>query len=98
MRGVQFEHVEAGARAALHRLHESPDDVIHVGARPFARANYIGKFKTLTEDLISGEESQRFIQTVQRLGELKAGELGALNVVLPPNKLTCATRDERGIF
>ncbi|MEY4918032.1 MAG: hypothetical protein RL616_1945, partial [Verrucomicrobiota bacterium] len=69
-----------------------------LGARPFARANYIHKFQSLTEELISADESQRFIQTAQRLGELKAGELGALNVVLPPNKLTCATRDERGIF
>lgn len=73
-------------------------DAHPLGARPFARANYIHKFKTLTEELISSSESERFIQTAQRLRELKAGELGALNVVLPPNKLTCAARDERGIF
>jgi 2-methylcitrate dehydratase len=73
-------------------------DAHPLGARPFARANYIRKFETLTEELISADESQRFIQTAQRLSELKAGELGALNVVLPPNKLTCATRDQRGIF
>jgi 2-methylcitrate dehydratase len=73
-------------------------DAHPLGARPFARANYIHKFKTLTDELISAEESQRFIQTAQRLGELKASELGALNVVLPPNILTCAARDERGIF
>jgi len=73
-------------------------DAHPLGARPFARANYINKFKTLTEELISADESARFIQTAQRLGELKAGELGELNVVLPPDKLTCAVRDKRGIF
>ena len=73
-------------------------DAHPLGARPFARANYIQKFKTLTEDLISADESERFLQAAQRLGELKAGELGALNVVLPPDKLTCSVRDQRGIF
>jgi 2-methylcitrate dehydratase len=73
-------------------------DAHPLGARPFARTNYIHKFKTLTEELISSDESERFIKTVQNLGELKASELGALNVVLPPNKLTCAVRDKRGIF
>lgn len=69
-----------------------------LGAKPFSRPDYIRKFKTLTEDLITDEESERFLKGAQRLGELKAGELGALNIVLPPNKLTCATRDQRGIF
>ncbi len=73
-------------------------DAHPLGARPFARANYINKFQTLTEDSITREESQRFIAAAQRLGELKAGELSELNVALPPNKLTCATRDQRGIF
>ena len=73
-------------------------DAHPLGARPFARANYIRKFQTLTEDLISREESERFIKAAQRLGELKANELGSLNVVLPPGQLTCATRDKRGIF
>ncbi len=69
-----------------------------LGARPFARANYIHKFQTLTEEMITPEESARFITAAQRLGELKAGELSELNVALPSNKLTCATRDQRGIF
>jgi 2-methylcitrate dehydratase len=73
-------------------------DAHPLGARPFARANYINKFLTLTEDLIAREESGRFIAAAQRLGELKAGELGTLNVVLPSNKLACSARDRRGIF
>jgi 2-methylcitrate dehydratase len=73
-------------------------DAHPLGARPFARANYLRKFQTLTEDLISREEGERFIKAAQRLGELKANEPGTLNVVLLPGQLTCAARDKRGIF
>jgi 2-methylcitrate dehydratase len=73
-------------------------DAHPLGARPFTRANYLHKFQTLTEDLIVREESERFVKAAQRLGELKANELGSLNVVSPPGQLTCAVRDKRGIF
>jgi 2-methylcitrate dehydratase len=73
-------------------------DAHPLGAKPFGRADYIEKFQTLTEDLISCEESARFIETAQMLPQLRADELGALNVALPPGRLTCATRDKRGIF
>ncbi|MDR3456944.1 MAG: MmgE/PrpD family protein [Verrucomicrobiae bacterium] len=69
-----------------------------LGAKPFVRANYIHKFETLTEDVLSKDESKRFLQLIQRLPQLTAAEVGELNVALPPNKLTCATRDQRGIF
>jgi 2-methylcitrate dehydratase len=69
-----------------------------LGAKPFGRANYIRKFETLTEDVISSEESKRFLELVQRLPQLTAAEICELNVALPPDKLTCATRDQRGIF
>jgi len=62
------------------------------------RADYIRKFQTLTEDLIAREESDRFIDAAQHLGELSAEELQGLNVVLPAGRLTCAARDKRGIF
>ena len=69
-----------------------------LGAKPFGRANYIIKFETLTEDLIAADESKRFLNLIQRLSQLSATEVGELNVVLPPNKLTCSARDQRGIF
>ena len=69
-----------------------------LGAKPFSRANYIHKFETLTEDLVSSAESKRFLALVQRLPQLTGSEICELNVVLPPEKLTCATRDKRGIF
>jgi 2-methylcitrate dehydratase len=69
-----------------------------LGAKPFGRADYIRKFETLTENLISADESKRFLQLVEKLPQLSAKEICELNVALPPNKLTCATRDQRGIF
>jgi 2-methylcitrate dehydratase len=68
------------------------------GAKPFGRADYIRKFETLTEDIIAPEESKRFLALVQRLPQLTAQEVLQLNVALPTNKLTCAIRDQRGIF
>ncbi len=73
-------------------------DAHPLGARPFARPGYVGKFQTLTEDVLSATESKRFLEVVQRLPALSAAELGAINPVLAVDKLTCATRDQRGIF
>ncbi|HEY0548867.1 MAG TPA: MmgE/PrpD family protein [Verrucomicrobiae bacterium] len=73
-------------------------DAHPLGARPFARAGYISKFQTLTEDLISPQESERFLSVAQRLPELDAVQLSELNIALPPGRLTCAGRDQRGIF
>jgi 2-methylcitrate dehydratase len=73
-------------------------DAHPLGTRPFARTDYIRKFRTLTEGLISPEESGRFLTAAQRLPELKPAQLADLNVVLPPGRLTCAVRDNRGIF
>ena len=73
-------------------------DAHPLGAKPFVRADYINKFKILTEDLIALEESDRFIDAAQQLEKLRPGDLSGLNVVLPPGRLTCAVRDKRGIF
>ena len=69
-----------------------------LGARPFQRDDYIGKFETLTEGIIAPEESQRFLDTVQRLPELAKEELAGLNVQVPPASMERAERDSRGIF
>jgi 2-methylcitrate dehydratase len=54
-----------------------------LGAKPFEREDYIRKFKMLTDDLITPRESNRFLEAVQNLPRLKAGELDALNVAMP---------------
>ena len=65
------------------------------GARPFGREDYIGKFRTLTEGIISAREANRFLEVAQELPRLKAEELGALNVVLPAGTLAAG---KPGIF
>ena len=64
------------------RLSEELDkaDAHPYGARPFKRENYINKFLTLTEDMISKSESNRFLKTVQNLRKLKSGQLNKLNI------------------
>lgn len=57
------------------------------GAKPFARPDYINKFKILTDGLITARESNRFLEAVQDLAKLPAGELHRLNVALPAGAL-----------
>lgn len=65
------------------------------GAKPFAREDYIRKFRILTEGIILPREANRFIEVVQELPRLPAGELHLLNVALPPGKLA---ESKPGIF
>jgi 2-methylcitrate dehydratase len=58
-----------------------------LGAKPFAREDYIRKFRILTEGIILPREANRFIEVVQELPRLPAGELHLLNVALPAGKL-----------
>jgi 2-methylcitrate dehydratase len=58
-----------------------------LGARPFGREDYIQKFKTITDGIISARESNRFLETVQNLARLGKGELAGLNVALPAGAL-----------
>ncbi len=66
------------------------------GARPFGRDEYIGKFKTLTDDILDPAESARFLALVQRLPELSAEEVCALNPVAPAGYLV--ENPAEGIF
>lgn len=73
-------------------------DAHPAGNRPFKRDNYINKFKTLTSGIITDAESSRFIEIVQDLPNLKAGQLGLLNIEVPLKDLLNNERDQRGIF
>ena len=57
------------------------------GARPFRRAEYLHKFRTLTEGIVSPQEASRFMEAAQRLPELRPGELHQLNVAVPASRL-----------
>ena len=73
-------------------------DAHPLGARPFARPEYIGKFETLCEGVVETDEIARFLELVQDLPALTADALGGLNVEARPGSLECAKRDGRGIF
>ena len=57
------------------------------GARPFKRINYIKKFRTLTDNIISRKESERFLKEVQNLKKLKNGQLDKLNIEINNKKI-----------
>ncbi len=58
-----------------------------LGAKPFGRDDYIRKFETMTDGIITKRESNRFLEAVQDLAKLPAGELHQLNVVMPNGDL-----------
>ena len=55
-------------------------DAHPLGARPFARDQYVAKFRTLAEGVVDPREQDRFLDAAQRTAELKAGELDQLTV------------------
>ncbi|NOX95147.1 MAG: MmgE/PrpD family protein [Alphaproteobacteria bacterium] len=57
------------------------------GARPFARPEYIKKFKTLTDHILEASESARFLDLVQKLPNLTAEQVRLLNPVAPEGYL-----------
>ncbi len=68
------------------------------GARPFARENYINKFKTLTKGIISNTESIRFLDLVQNLPDLDTAGVGEINVQVDAIDVDSNTPDTKGIF
>ena len=59
-------------------------DAHPLGARPFARDQYVNKFRTLADGLVEPAEIDRFLETVAHLSTLGAGELGRLNIQAAP--------------
>jgi 2-methylcitrate dehydratase len=58
-----------------------------LGAKPFGRDDYIRKFQTLTDGIITARESARFLEAAQELPSMAAGELHRLNIALPAGTL-----------
>jgi 2-methylcitrate dehydratase len=73
-------------------------DAHPLGARPFERKQYIGKFTELAEGVVSDPEQQRFLSAVEALPDLQAGALGALNITVGPLVLDKAPTIPPGIF
>ncbi len=51
------------------------------GAKPFARPDYIKKFKMLAEGIVSEAEQSRFLDVVQNLPDLSVDDVAVLNVL-----------------
>jgi 2-methylcitrate dehydratase len=66
-----------------------------LGAKPFKRADYIRKFKLLTDGVVDAKEQERFLELVQRLPSLTAAELRGLTVSLAEGSLKLGNK---GLF
>ena len=62
-------------------------DAHPLGARPFARADYVNKFRMLAEPVLASAEIERFLGVAERLPELRSDELAGLTIVAAPGVL-----------
>ncbi|GAB3603562.1 MmgE/PrpD family protein [Microbacterium aureliae] len=72
-------------------------DAHPLGARPFAREDYIRKFRILAEPVLAADEIERFLDLAQRLPELTAEEVLQLTIVAAPGVLATAPAP-KGLF
>ena len=72
-------------------------DAHPLGARPFARADYIRKFRTLAQDVLESKEIERFIRVAENTADLKAKQLSELTIVAKPGLLASASYP-KGLF
>jgi 2-methylcitrate dehydratase len=73
-------------------------DAHPLGARPFARPQYVEKFRTLAAGVIDDAEQDRFLAAVAELPDLPAGELHRLTFTVDPARLGDTATTSRGIF
>ena len=66
------------------------------GARPFRRENYVRKFLTLSDGILSGAEQTRFLEAAENLADLPADGLDVLNFTVAADALGAPR--PRGIF
>ncbi|WP_448256293.1 MmgE/PrpD family protein [Microbacterium aurum] len=72
-------------------------DAHPLGARPFARADYIRKFRLLAEPVLEPAEIERFLALAERLPELTAAEVQELNIVAKAGVLA-SVATPKGLF
>ena len=74
-------------------------DAHPLGARPFEREQYVGKFTELADGVVDADEQQRFLHGGRRPGPARASEeVGALNIEVDPRVLKKAPTIPSGIF
>ncbi|MGC5224645.1 MmgE/PrpD family protein [Micromonospora sp. DT81.3] len=72
-------------------------DAHPLGARPFAREDYIRKFRLLAEPVLAAHQIERFLELVQRLPELTPAEVAQLTIVAKMGVLAGAPAP-KGLF
>ncbi|TQJ30158.1 MmgE/PrpD family protein [Microbacterium sp. SLBN-146] len=72
-------------------------DAHPLGARPFAREDYVRKFRTLAEPVLEPAEIERFLALAERLPELTPDEVRQLTIVAKPGTLASAPAP-KGLF
>ena len=72
-------------------------DAHPLGARPFGRADYILKFRSLAADVLEPSEIDRFLDVAERLPALSSDELGGLTITAKPG-LLASVHTPRGLF
>ncbi|MDN5821761.1 MAG: MmgE/PrpD family protein [Brachybacterium sp.] len=72
-------------------------DAHPLGARPFGREQYVHKFRSLAEGLVTDAEIDRFLETAAQLALLPAGELGRLNIQAAPGVID-PSAGPKGLF
>jgi 2-methylcitrate dehydratase len=72
-------------------------DAHPLGARPFAREDYIRKFRILAEPVLSADEIERFLDLAQRLPDLSPEEVQQLTIVAALGVLLAAPAP-KGLF
>ncbi|MDN3497134.1 MmgE/PrpD family protein [Planococcus sp. APC 4015] len=72
-------------------------DAHPLGARPFAREDYIRKFRLLAGPVLDAAEIERFLGLAERLPELTAAEVAQLTIVAKPGVLASAPAP-KGLF
>jgi 2-methylcitrate dehydratase len=72
-------------------------DAHPLGARPFAREQYVAKFRILADGVLEPAEIERFLDLAQRLPSLAADDLSGLTVTARPG-LLAAFPGPKGLF
>ncbi|MGD8193382.1 MmgE/PrpD family protein [Herbiconiux sp. P18] len=93
--GGRVEIVLADGRTVVDEI--AVADAHPLGARPFARADYVAKFRTLAAGVIEEAEIERFLALAERLPSLTVAEVRELNVVARPGLLE-AIPTPKGLF
>ena len=73
-------------------------DAHPLGARPFRREDYIAKFRTLAEGIVSDAEQERFLGVAENTADLGASELHQLNVTFDGETHSRAPHIPPGLF